>query len=126
MDKIGIIGGAGAIGQVVTDLFGSLDYEPVISDPALPESHTVDALLDECRLLYISVFPLELIPEILAKVAAHPNVSEFVVLENSSVKEVIGPAFLQLDRLGASVYLVGDIATAGFQHPEDVSPDYLV
>ena len=103
MEKIGIIGGAGAIGRVVTELFISLDYEPIISDPALVDGPSIDDLLDQCRLVYISVFPLELIPEILDQIASRPDAAEFVVLENSSVKELIGPGFTALDAMGASV-----------------------
>ena len=77
MDKIGIIGGAGAIGRVVSDLFVSLNYEPVISDPVLADGPSIDELLNQCRLVYISVFPLELIPEILGKIASRPDAAEF-------------------------------------------------
>ena len=103
MNEIGVIGGAGAIGRVVVDLFTDLGYRPVISDPMLPGSPSLDELLSRCKLLYISVFPLELIPEILAKVADRPDADQFVILENSSVKELITPGFAKLAAAGASL-----------------------
>ena len=103
MKEIGIIGGAGAIGQVVARYYRELGYTPLISDPQAPDSLSLDGLLDRCKLIYITVFPLELIPEILGKIAARPDVAEFVVLENGSIKDIIKAEFARLDQAGASV-----------------------
>ena len=103
MNEIGIVGGAGGIGKIVAGYCRELGYEPVISDPSLADGLSLDELLDRCKLLYISVFPLELVPQILSKIGERPDVAEFVVLENSSIKEVIHDEFKLLDAAGASV-----------------------
>lgn len=103
MKEIGIIGGAGAIGQVVAKYYAGLGYNVLISDPGLPGSYTLEALLDRCRILYISVFPLERIPMILETIGRRPDANEFVVLENGSIKEVLSTTFQDLDALGVSL-----------------------
>ncbi|MDX1520538.1 MAG: hypothetical protein R3264_02830, partial [Anaerolineae bacterium] len=103
MNEIGIVGGAGAIGQVVASYFRELGYQPLICDPKAPDGLTLDQLLDRCKLIYITVFPLELIPQILKQIAAHSDVAEFVVLENGSIKAFISAEFATLDQAGASV-----------------------
>ncbi|MEM7801911.1 MAG: prephenate dehydrogenase dimerization domain-containing protein [Chloroflexota bacterium] len=103
MRVIGIIGGGGAIGKVVTRYYERLGYEVLISDLGMPDSHSLDELLDRCRILYISVFPLEHIPPILDQIKARPNASDYVVLENGSIKELLSGPFHELDRAGVSL-----------------------
>ncbi|MEM7348967.1 MAG: prephenate dehydrogenase dimerization domain-containing protein, partial [Chloroflexota bacterium] len=91
------------IGQVVARYYQELGYQPVIADPKAPDSLTVDALLDRCKLLYITVFPLELVPNILEQIANRPDAADFVILENSSIKDMLKDAFQRLDQMGASL-----------------------
>lgn len=103
MKVIGIIGGGGAIGRVVATYYAELGYDVLISDPGVEGSYTLEALLDRCRLLYISVFPLERIPSILDEIKGRPNAHEYVVLENGSIKEVLYDSFQALDQSGVSL-----------------------
>ena len=103
MKHIGIVGGAGAIGRVVGGYYEALGYQVIVSDPGLPDSPTLDQLLDRCKLIFITVFPLERIPDILNHIAARPDAGEFTILENSSIKEMIKAPFEMLDAAGASV-----------------------
>ncbi len=103
MKDIGIIGGAGAIGRVVAKYYQDLGYQVFVSDPKDPDSLTLDALLDRCKFLYITVFPLELVPEILNTIAERPDATKFVVLENTSIKAFIKDECARLDQAGASI-----------------------
>ena len=101
--QIGIIGGGGAIGRVVTTYFQQLGYTTLISDPGVPDALSLNDLLDRCKQLYITVFPLEIVVDILNKIAQRPDAADFIILENSSIKSFLDTPFAQLDQLGASV-----------------------
>lgn len=101
--QIGVIGGGGAIGRLVTRYFGEMGFDVLISDPSLPDSLSLDSLLERCKTLYISVFPLEIIPEILNQIADRPDASDFVILENGSIKDLLEDSFGRLDQAGASL-----------------------
>lgn len=103
MKQIGIIGGGGAIGRVVDGYFQKLGYDTIIYDPQVANNWTLDGLLDQCKLLYISVFPLEAVVSILEKIAQRDDAGEFTILENSSIKTLLEPAFATLDQTGASI-----------------------
>ena len=75
----------------------------LFSDPSLPESLSLDQLFDRCKTIFISVFPLELIPDILNQISARPDADQFVILENSSIKDILIEPFDRLDRAGASL-----------------------
>ncbi len=101
--QIGIIGGGGAIGRVVDHYFQELGYNTLICDPSLPESLSLDEILESCKQLYITVFPLDVVVDILQKISARPDASQFVILENSSIKTMLDEPFIALDRQGASI-----------------------
>lgn len=101
--QIGIIGGGGAIGRLVGRYFEEMGFEVLVSDPSLADSLSLETLLDRCKTLYISVFPLEVIPDILDTVAARPDAGRFVILENGSIKDLLADSFGRLDAAGASL-----------------------
>ncbi len=101
--QIGMIGGAGAMGQVAGRYFRELGYETVICDPQAPDGLSLEALLDRCSTLYISVFPLETVAAILAQIAARPDAGRFVILENSTIKELLREPLTALAEQGASL-----------------------
>ena len=101
--QVGIIGGGGAIGRLVTRYFGEMGFDVFLSDPSLPDSYPLEDLFERCKTIYISVFPLEVIPEILNKIADRPDASEFVILENGSIKDLLADSFGRLDQAGASL-----------------------
>ncbi len=101
--QIGVIGGGGAIGRLVVRYFGEMGYSVLVSDPSVPDSLPLEQLLDQCKRLYISVFPLELIPQILDQIAARPDADQFVILENGSIKDLLANSFEGLDTAGASL-----------------------
>ncbi|MEM8863619.1 MAG: prephenate dehydrogenase dimerization domain-containing protein, partial [Chloroflexota bacterium] len=101
--KIGVIGGGGAIGRLVVRYFSEMGYEVLVSDPSVPDSLPLEVLLDQCKTLYISVFPLEIIPQILEQIAQRPDAADFVILENGSIKDLLIESFGRLDAAGASL-----------------------
>ncbi len=103
MKKIGIIGGGGSLGSKISAYFTDLGYQPIICDPKVVDSVSLDELLANCQLLYVSVFPLEHLPPLYEKIAAHPNASQLIIIENSSIKSIIEPSFVKLDDIGASL-----------------------
>ena len=103
MKEIGIIGGDGSIGRVIHRYYETNGYNVLISDPGAADSLEIDALLDRCKTIFVSVFPLEIVPDILDKIAARPDVADFVILENGSIKDVLIEPFDRLDRAGASL-----------------------
>ena len=103
MKQIGVVGGGGTIGRLVTRYFTELGYEVFVSDPSLPDSLSLEALLDQVKTVYISVFPMEIIPQILDTIAQRPDASDFVILENGSIKDLLADSFHKLDTAGASL-----------------------
>ena len=103
MSKVGVIGGAGSIGKVVVKYFQDNNYQVYINDPKSKDSLELNQLLDQCKLIYISVFPLEATKEILKKIITRADANEFIILENNSLKQLMEPEFLELDNLGASL-----------------------
>lgn len=100
---VGIIGGGGAIGRVVDRYLHELNYTTLICDVNLSDSLSLDDLLDRCRIVYISVFPLEAVIDILEHIADRPDAAEFVILENSSIKSMLVDPLTRLAEQGASI-----------------------
>lgn len=100
---VGIIGGAGEMGQVVARYFRELGYTTLVCDPKQADAISLPELLDRCTFLYLSVFPLESAAEIMHTIASHPNARNFVVLENGTIKAVLEQGLDALDKAGASI-----------------------
>lgn len=97
------MGGNGAIGRVVDRLLTGLGHPTLICDPTLADSVPLPELLDRCRIVYISLFPLEAVVETLEQMATRPDAGKFIVLENSSIKSMLAEPFAALAEHGASI-----------------------
>lgn len=101
--SVGIIGGAGEIGQVINRYFTELGYSTHICDPGHPQGLSLEQLLDCCQIVYLSVFPLEAAAQVLEQITHHPRAGELVLLENATIKSVLQPALKTLDNMGTSI-----------------------
>ena len=55
MKQIGVVGGGGTIGRLVTRYFTELGYEVFVSDPSLPDSLSLEALLDPVSYTHLTL-----------------------------------------------------------------------
>lgn len=101
-ERVAVIGGAGKWGNLATDLFRRIGYNPIVSDPRLPESPSPKEAIQQARIVFFSVLPLEEIDRIITETKDDFG-ADHIVIDNASLKKPLKNAFKLLEERGVSI-----------------------
>ncbi|MDQ3098125.1 MAG: prephenate dehydrogenase/arogenate dehydrogenase family protein [bacterium] len=100
--KVVVFGGNGHMGKIAVSLFQKAGYDVLIIDPTLITNVSCKEAIQQARILYFSVFPIEIIANILEDYKQNIT-SEHIIIDNASIKNPLLKMYSQLDATGVSV-----------------------